>query len=100
MIIDCDTCAIRGSGCADCVVTALIGSLPQPGRLDDDEREALHVLASAGLVAPLRLVAGPASEAAPRDAPAGSAADPAADSAADSAMADRRDTPRRRRPAV
>jgi len=92
MIIDCDTCAIRGSGCADCVVTALIGSLPQPGRLDDDEREALHVLAAAGLVAPLRLVAGPASEGAPGDVAAGPAAHRAAE--------DRSDTPRRRRPAV
>ena len=92
MIIDCDTCAIRGSGCADCVVTALIGSLPQPGRLDDDEREALHVLAAAGLVAPLRLVSGPASEVAAGEVAAEPAAHPAAD--------DRSDTPRRRRPAV
>ena len=28
MLIDCDTCTARGVGCADCVVTALLGAPP------------------------------------------------------------------------
>jgi hypothetical protein len=28
MLIDCDTCTARGAGCADCVVTALLGAPP------------------------------------------------------------------------
>jgi hypothetical protein len=28
MLIDCDTCTARGSGCADCVVTVLLGAPP------------------------------------------------------------------------
>ena len=28
MLIDCDTCTVRGSGCADCVVTVLLGAPP------------------------------------------------------------------------
>ena len=28
MLIDCDTCAVRGPGCGDCVVTVLLGAPP------------------------------------------------------------------------
>lgn len=28
MLIDCDTCTVRGSGCTDCVVTVLLGAPP------------------------------------------------------------------------
>jgi hypothetical protein len=28
MLIDCNTCTARGSGCADCVVTVLLGAPP------------------------------------------------------------------------
>ncbi len=28
MLIDCDTCTARGTGCADCVVTVLLGAPP------------------------------------------------------------------------
>jgi hypothetical protein len=28
MLIDCDTCTVRGTGCADCVVTVLLGAPP------------------------------------------------------------------------
>ena len=28
MLIDCDTCTERGTGCADCVVTVLLGAPP------------------------------------------------------------------------
>lgn len=53
--VDCDTCLVRGLSCHDCVVTALLGPPPELS-LDDDERQALAVLADSGLVPPLRLV--------------------------------------------
>lgn len=28
MLIDCDTCTVRGEGCADCVVSVLLGAPP------------------------------------------------------------------------
>ena len=28
MLIDCDTCTVRGQGCDDCVVTVLLGAPP------------------------------------------------------------------------
>ena len=34
MLIDCDTCTARGTGCADCVVTVLLGA--PPGWHSDD----------------------------------------------------------------
>jgi hypothetical protein len=33
MLIDCDTCTVRGHGCSDCVVTVLLGA--PPGRNAD-----------------------------------------------------------------
>jgi hypothetical protein len=89
MIIDCDSCTVRGAACTDCVVTFLTipvrpadgarngspGGLPASGAstsggrgaaaggasgravdLDEDERAAIDVLASSGLVPPLRMV--------------------------------------------
>ncbi len=53
--IDCDSCVVRGLACHDCVVTVLLGPPPEL-TFDDDERRALEVLASGGLVPPLRLV--------------------------------------------
>lgn len=53
MIVDCDTCTVRGPACGDCVVTVLLGAPPAWG---DDEQRALGVLADSGLVPPLRLV--------------------------------------------
>ena len=53
MTIDCDDCAVRGPGCKDCVVSVLLGV---PDILLQDEREALEVLAEAGLAPRLRLV--------------------------------------------
>ena len=72
MIIDCDTCAVRGPACGDCVVTVLLGSPPLAGpapdpvdeaaggpvELDRAEQAAIAVLAGSGLVPPLRLVPG------------------------------------------
>jgi len=54
VIIDCDSCEVRGLACGDCVVTALLGS--PPAELDAGETAALEVLAGSGLVPPLRLV--------------------------------------------
>ena len=57
MLVDCDTCQVRGPGCSDCVVTVLLG-MPAPAApvdLDDAQHRALGVLAASGLVPPLRL---------------------------------------------
>ncbi len=56
VVIDCDRCSVRGVGCGDCVVTVLLGGPPYGVVLDDAERQALDVLAGAGLVPPLRMV--------------------------------------------
>jgi hypothetical protein len=84
MLIDCDTCTARGTGCTDCVVTVLLGAppgwqgvdpvvvpmppraaapaaedvvVPPPGvvvEFDEVERRAVRALAEVGLVPPLR----------------------------------------------
>ena len=58
LLIDCDSCSVRGIGCGDCVVTVLLGGPPDEVTLNDEERRAVEVLAAAGLVPPLRLVQG------------------------------------------
>ncbi|SOD74384.1 hypothetical protein SAMN05892883_3568 [Jatrophihabitans sp. GAS493] len=72
MLIDCRTCSIRDTGCADCVITVLLASPPLARseldtspldsgdqvavvELDLQERSALAALADGGLVPPLRL---------------------------------------------
>lgn len=72
MVIDCDTCAVRGDACRDCVVSVLLGApavqrRAEPGtvtpstastvQLDALEERALQVLADVGLIPRLRLVA-------------------------------------------
>ena len=70
MLIDCDTCEVRGKACTDCVVSFL--TIPvraesvraesvqtEPARvlhMDDDQAAAVAALANGGLVPPLRLV--------------------------------------------
>lgn len=59
MIIDCDTCEVRGKACADCVVSFLtIGVRPADPvvELDSEVTAAVSALAEGGLVPPLRLV--------------------------------------------
>ncbi len=56
MLIDCDSCTVRGGACADCVVSVLLGAAPNGVELDDDARVAIDVLADHGLVPPLRLI--------------------------------------------
>lgn len=53
--IDCDSCAVRGIGCDDCVVSVFLGPPPEL-RVDTDEVRALAALAASGLVPPLRMV--------------------------------------------
>ncbi len=73
MIIECDSCEVRGHACGDCVIGVLLGT-PEPRlsgaegldvpsgapivQLDAPEQRALDVLAEQGLVPRLRLVAG------------------------------------------
>ena len=60
MVIDCDTCEVRGKACTDCVVSFLTISVrAEPARavqIDDDQAAAVAALADGGLVPPLRLV--------------------------------------------
>lgn len=56
VIIDCDTCTVRGDACGDCVVAVLLGAPPV---LDIEEQQAIEVLAASGLVPPLRLAPDP-----------------------------------------
>jgi len=57
MIIDCETCTVRGPACGDCVVSFLTIPVrqPEPAELDAAEQEAIAVLAAEGLIPPLRL---------------------------------------------
>ena len=55
VVIDCDTCLVRGLACHDCVVTVLLGPPPEVG-FDEEEQRALAVLAESGLVPKLRIV--------------------------------------------
>jgi hypothetical protein len=94
MIIDCDSCEVRGGACGECVIGVLLGVPGVPRRtdgpvaragtaragttrtgeppgastvqLDAPERRALDVLADQGLVPRLRLVAAPPRPAADR----------------------------------
>ena len=56
IVIDCDSCSMRGLGCGDCMVTVLLGGPPYGVALDDAERRAIDALAGAGLIPPLRMV--------------------------------------------
>jgi hypothetical protein len=58
MLIDCDSCQVRGAACAGCVVSVMLGSPPDGVELDAVERRALDVLADAGMVPRLRLIPG------------------------------------------
>lgn len=56
MIIDCDTCVVRGAACAECVISCLLGEPRETVEVDAAEQLALRVLADGGLLPPLRLV--------------------------------------------
>jgi hypothetical protein len=48
MLIDCDSCAVRGAACKGCLVSALFEAPPEVERLTGDERRAIEVFARAG----------------------------------------------------
>jgi hypothetical protein len=54
MIIDCDTCVVRGLACGDCVVSVLLG-VPPNVEVDALEQRAIDALGRAGIVPRLRL---------------------------------------------
>jgi hypothetical protein len=56
MLIDCDTCTARGTGCADCVVTVLLGAPPGWQGVDP------VVVPMTGRERPDVVAAGPAAE--------------------------------------
>lgn len=48
MLIDCDTCAVRGAACGGCVVATLFGLPPEVQRLEAAEAAVIETLARAG----------------------------------------------------
>ncbi|SRR6266496_951887 len=54
MIIDCDSCVVRGLACEDCVVSVLLG-VPENVEIDVLEQRAIDALGRAGIVPRLRL---------------------------------------------
>lgn len=67
MLIDCDTCAVRGAACSGCLVNALIEAPTPVAGLTGAETRAIEAFARAGFdvdvletpaSAPLRLVSG------------------------------------------
>jgi hypothetical protein len=63
MLIDCETCSVRGAACPNCVISVLLPALSGPNNavdLDESERNAVSIFAASGLLPPLRLVAAPA----------------------------------------
>ena len=68
MIVDCDSCEVRGAACGECVIGVLLGVPEVPKRedgapsgapqvqLDAAERRALAILADQGLIPRLRVV--------------------------------------------
>jgi hypothetical protein len=55
MLIDCDTCVVRGLACGDCVVTVMLGAPPGAIEVDGEEASALEALARSGLVPRLQM---------------------------------------------
>jgi hypothetical protein len=54
MVIDCDSCVVRGLACGDCVVSVLLG-VPENVEIDALEQRAIDALGRAGIVPRLRL---------------------------------------------
>jgi hypothetical protein len=55
MLIDCDSCVVRGLACGDCVVTVMLGAPPGAIEVDGEEQSALDALARSGLVPRLQM---------------------------------------------
>ncbi len=57
MLIDCSQCTGQRTGaCGECVVMYLLRDLPGPIEVEEDQAQALGILAECGLVPELRLV--------------------------------------------
>jgi hypothetical protein len=69
MLIDCDTCTVRGAACAGCVVTALVDTPDEIVNLGAAELHAIEVLARAGLTATVLAGSPPEARAAPSAVP-------------------------------
>ncbi len=54
MIIDCDSCIAREIACKDCVVSVLIGPPEPTSAIDPESARVIDLLASRGMVPPLR----------------------------------------------
>lgn len=48
MLIDCDTCAVRGAACGGCMLSALLDTPAEHTDLTGDEHQAIEVFARAG----------------------------------------------------
>jgi hypothetical protein len=48
MLIDCDSCPVRGGACAGCLMSALLDVSPAADRLTAVEHRAIEVFARAG----------------------------------------------------
>ena len=60
MLIDCDTCTARPTGCADCVVTHVLSPAAtdteryESVAFDDEEMRVMRLLVRAGMMPTLR----------------------------------------------
>lgn len=48
MLIDCDRCSVRGSGCAECIVSIVLPSVPERPGLDATDTAALEAFGRVG----------------------------------------------------
>lgn len=48
MLIDCDTCTVRGAACSHCLVSALFDPQRRDADLTAEEQQAIEVFALAG----------------------------------------------------
>jgi hypothetical protein len=53
MIIDCESCVMRDIACRDCVVSVLIAPAPAVN-VEAEEARVIDLLASRGMIPPLR----------------------------------------------
>lgn len=51
LLIDCDTCVVRGLRCGECVFSVILDETPAGGwLLDHEEQSAVQALADSGMV--------------------------------------------------
>lgn len=54
MVIDCDSCTVRGPACGDCLVSAVVEGPPRRAEFTPMELAAIRALTDAGLLPRLR----------------------------------------------